>query len=201
MRRTGTDLAVEREVEDDAGTRRRYRLGARFEPDAGEAAPTAEETARRLAALSDELDAALSAGPIHGAPPRADRSVSELVEAYHPRQVELVELLLAEGEITRNESGRLREHLANASGRDTAPPEIAGIPATDRPLAAAPLSQDRTSSVARPVPDLLRLYRIESLKQAGAVRGRRQISYEEYMALKRHFASAEPGATGEPPRP
>ncbi len=198
MRRTETELTVEREVEDDLGVRRRYRLSARFEPEPGEAAASADETARRLAGLAGELDAALSAGPLRGVAARPDRSAAELVEAYHPRQVELVELLLAEGEITRGESQRLREYLS-AGTPPAAPPEIGGVPTTERPLAAAPLSQDRTSSVVRPVEELVRLYRIESLKQAVAVRGRRQISYEEYMALKRHFAAAEAPPAGEAP--
>jgi hypothetical protein len=201
MRRTGTDLAVEREVEDDLGVRRWYRLVARFEPDTGGSPPGPEETARLLAQLASELDAALVAGPIRGATPRVDRATAELVEAYHPRQVELVDLLLAEGEITRGEWTRLRDHLAAGGGPPSALPEPAGIPATDRPLAAAPLAQDRTSGSVRPVDELVRLYRIESLKQAGAVRGRRQISYEEYMALKRHFASAEAAAAGGTPSP
>ncbi len=200
MHRTGTDLTVEREVEDDLGVRRRYRISARFEPGAGEPAPGPEETARLLAGLSGELDAALSAGPIPGAAVRPDRSVAELVEVYHPRQVELVELLLAEGELTRGESARLREYLSTGGAPTPPVPEIGGVPPTERPLAAAPLSQDRTSSSVRPVDELVRLYRIESLKQAGAVRGRRQISYEEYMALKRHFGSAETVASNEPPR-
>jgi hypothetical protein len=51
---------------------------------------------------------------------------------------------------------------------------------------------DRTPSSPRPVDELVRTYRIESIKQAGAVRARRQISYEEYMALKRHFQSEPP---------
>jgi hypothetical protein len=37
----------------------------------------------------------------------------------------------------------------------------------------------------------LRVYQINSLKQAGAVRARREISFSEYMALKRHFQEAE----------
>lgn len=199
MRRTGTDLTVEREVEDDLGVRRRYRLSATFE--AGDDPPSAEETARQLAALAKELDDALSAGPLGGLAARPDRSTEELVGAYHPRQVELVDLLLAEGEITRGESARLREYLSGATAPMAPPADAGGVPPTERPLAAAPLAQDRTSSTVRPVDELVRLYRIESLKQAGAVRARRQISYEEYMALKRHFGAAEAAAASEPPRP
>jgi len=201
MRRTGTDLTVEREVEDDLGVRRRYRLAATFAAEPGEAPPGPEETARQIASLSSELDAALLAGPLRNVTPRPDRSADELVGAYHPRQIELVELLLEEGEITRGESMRLREYLASGGVPPMPPTEVELVPLTERPLAAAPLAQDRTTGQTRPVDELLRLYRIESLKQAGAVRGRRQISYDEYMALKRHFGSAEPAVTSETSRP
>jgi hypothetical protein len=74
-------------------------------------------------------------------------------------------------------------------------PELApGVPPpTDRPIAAMPLEADRTPSTPRPTGQLLDQYRIESLKQAGAVRARRQISFEEYMALKRHFSAQAAG--------
>jgi hypothetical protein len=44
------------------------------------------------------------------------------------------------------------------------------------------------------VEELLHTYQITSLRQAGAVRARRQISFDEYMSLKRHFAASEAGA-------
>jgi hypothetical protein len=201
MRRTGTDLTVERDVEDDLGVRRRYRLSATFDAEPGEAPPGPEETARQIALLSSELDAALLAGPLRNVTPRPDRSADELVGAYHPRQVELVELLLEEGEITRGESIRLREYLASGGAPPAAPIEAERASMTERPLEAAPRTQDRTTGQTRPIEELLRLYQIESLKQAGAVRGRRQISYDEYMALKRHFAAAEPVVANETPRP
>jgi hypothetical protein len=49
------------------------------------------------------------------------------------------------------------------------------------------------------VPELLRTFQIETLRQAGAVRARRQISFEEYMALKRHFEAASAGPDGRSP--
>jgi hypothetical protein len=182
LRRTGLDLAVERDIVDAQGRPTRIRLGARFETEAGEGAPTVEEIRAQLRSLADELDRAMPAGASPAAVARSDRPLQELIEAYRPRQVELLDLLRDEGEITEGEFARLRQYLA---GRSTAPVNEPGV--TERPIAAAPLALDRAPTVARPVPELLTLYRIETLKQAGAVRGRRQISYEEYMALKRHF--------------
>ena len=186
-RRSSLELTVEHEAEGPGGASRRYRLSATYELPPGALPPTAEE----LRALYESLDAELSSAlPNAVLGPRnrgTDRSLEELLETYRPRQPELPELLLSEGEITPGEFERLRRHLAEAAV--VRPLEIAPM---ERPIAAAPLAQDRTPAVARPVEELVRLYHIESLKQAGAVRGRRQISYEEYMALKRHFQREEP---------
>ena len=143
-------------------------------------------------------------------PPRPDRELTELVETYRPRQSELVDLLRDEGELTAVEHGRLREYLAAGTTRlpdrsfEDAPASARSpasrdgpAPTMAPPLAAAPLESDRTPSTSRPVPVLLEQYQISSLKQAGAVRARRQISYEEYMALKRHFGG--PAAATAPP--
>jgi hypothetical protein len=54
-----------------------------------------------------------------------------------------------------------------------------------------PLAAEPKLPPARPVPELLRTFQIASLRQAGAVRARRQISFAEYMALKRHFESTD----------
>ncbi|MCI4339938.1 MAG: hypothetical protein L3K06_00040 [Thermoplasmata archaeon] len=181
-RRTEIELAVERDIADAAGIVRRFRLVARYPL---EGAPmTPEEIAPLFQALSEELDRSLPAGtPLTTRP---DRSLLELVETYRPRQPELLELLREEGEITHGEFAVLQRHLG-----ERAPAAVPDLAPMDRPIAAAPLAQDRTPIVPRAVDDLLRLYHIESLKQAGAVRARRQISYEEYMALKRHFGAAD----------
>jgi hypothetical protein len=124
------------------------------------------------------------------------RPLEELVETYRPRQAELVDLLREDGEISAPEAELLNGYLARLGGAAT-PEDLlpAGIPPpTDRPIAAMPLEVDRAPVVPRPVGQLLDQYRIESLKQAGAVRARRQISFEEYMALKRHFSAASPPA-------
>ncbi|HXQ93817.1 MAG TPA: hypothetical protein VN864_01410 [Thermoplasmata archaeon] len=190
LRRTEVELAVERDVADADGIVRRFRIVGRY-PVEG-ASPTPEELAPLLRALSEELDRSLPAGtPVVA---RADRPLSELVETYRPRQPELLDLLLEDHELTDGEFSLLHRYLVERA----TPAPVEPVP-TDRPIAAAPLAQDRTPITPRPVDELLRLYRIESLKQAGAVRAHRQISYEEYMALKRHFGAAETAAAAAPP--
>ena len=181
------DLTLERVVIDGNGQTVTVRVSRRLE--AGAVALDDATRATMVAHLAAELATAVAlVAPNAATTPRADRSLSELIEAYHPRQAELLDLLREEGEITATEYDRLRAHLA-APGPQPPP---AGVPITDRPIAAAPLENDRTPIVPRSVDELIRTYQIASLKQAGAVRARRQISYEEYMALKRHFAPAAP---------
>jgi|HubBroStandDraft_2_1064218.scaffolds.fasta_scaffold147231_1 hypothetical protein len=189
--RTEVVVSVEGEAARTGEPPRRLRLEARFPAHA--AGPTVAELGEAIAALDRDLaEASRLAGFAPTTPPRDDRTLSELVETYRPRQSELVELLLAEGELTAGEAEALRGYLAGpvAAGAPALRP-VEEIPVTDRPIAAAPLENDRTPSRARPVTELIAQYRIESLRQAGAVRARRQISFEEYMALKRHFAPAE----------
>jgi hypothetical protein len=199
LKRVGLELSVERELpEAPDRSPGRARLTARFEVEGG--SPTQDEVAHALSEISKELDLAVQElGPGSTRSSRGDRPLTELVETYRPRQAELVELLADEGEITRVEAELLRDHLERVPSptHATPPPDRTPreeVPITDRPLAAMPLANDRTPTVARPVDQLIREYRIESLKQAGAVRARRQISYEEYMALKRHFAEPEVAA-------
>jgi hypothetical protein len=190
LRRTQIELAVERDVADADGIVRRFRLVGHYPIDGTD--PTPEELAPILRSLSEELDRSLPAGTSSSG--RPDRSLTELVETYRPRQPELLDLLLEDREITDGEFTLLQRHLAEKGSAASAEP----LP-TDRPIAAAPLALDRTPITPRPIDELLRLYRIESLKQAGAVRARRQISYEEYMALKRHFGATETTAPATPP--
>jgi hypothetical protein len=192
LERSELVVSVEQEAAPPGQPARRLRLEARFPASARP--PTAAELGEAIGRLDRELsEAARVAGYVPTSPVRPDRPVNELVETYRPRQAELVELLLAEGEVTPGEAESLRSYLAGpvAAGVTSAPPRDE-IPVTDRPIAAAPLENDRTSGRARTVPELLSTYRIESLRQAGAVRARRQISFEEYMALKRHFGPTEP---------
>lgn len=186
---------------DGAGS---VRLASRLEVD-GERSPDPSELARELDRLKADLDAlvgpALAAAPIA----RPDRSFSELVDTYRPRQRELVDLLRDEGELTAGEHARLVEYLA---AERTARPEpsapvrvsetdrlIATVP-IDRPVAPAPSrgGPGTGSERVRPVAELLATYQIATLRQAGAVRGRRQISFAEYMALKQHFEGPGGGA-------
>jgi len=176
------------------------RLSAKFEVAPDGSGPDHSELARALDDLRADLDGLV--GPLLAAAPaaRPDRDLTELVETYRPRQRELVDLLLGEGELTVGEHARLVEYL----GAPPAPAEPPLPPPERRvetPIAAAPILAGRAEEAARPVPELLRTYQIGSLKQAGAVRARREISFAEYMALKRHFQEAEASAErrGAPP--
>ena len=196
-------ITVEREVTGPDGASRRFSLSARFDRERASGAPSAEELGEATRSLVRQLEAALAhAGyPVPAA--RADRQLAELVETYRPRQSELVDVLEADGELTHGEAERLRTHLAAGPVKATAPTTAAAaapseLAITDRPLAALPLANDRTPATPRPVAELITQYRIESLRQAGAVRARRQISFEEYMALKRHFAQASEGERAAP---
>ncbi|MCI4366223.1 MAG: hypothetical protein L3K08_00555 [Thermoplasmata archaeon] len=197
LRRTSITLGLEREVSNPEGPPERVRLSASFEVE--DDGPTSEELRAALDRLRGQLEEI--AGGRSGV--RAGtRALDELVETYRPRQSELVELLQEDGEISLPEAALLHTYLAQLAVR--AEP-MAGLPPgvpppTDRPIAAMPLENDRTPSTPRSIPQLLGQYRIETLKQAGAVRARRQISFEEYMALKRHFsaAPATPEGSSEP---
>lgn len=202
-RRAPVELRVEREIPRSGGGTDRVSLGTRIEPPS-EGALSAATLARELIELRSTLEDAIRSAGLAVAP-RPDRPLSELLDTYRPRQPELVELLRDEGELSEIEYGLLREHLRSGSAvgsgsSPSAPGARTPRPVPPQPLAAAPLETERPATAPRPVDRLLEEYRIESLKQAGAVRARRQISYEEYMALKRHFSRtpAEPNAPGSP---
>ncbi len=180
------------------------RLAASFEPGPAGEGPTDAELASALEQILQGL-AKLAGIPEAGASvgARPDRELSELFETYRPRGRELVDLLLADGELTPGEHQRLVASL----GSPRAEPEPAPGEETDltrvgeTPIAAVPLSAERRLPPARPVPELLRTFQIASLRQAGAVRARRQISFAEYMALKKHFESAGPSEAKAAPPP
>jgi len=191
LRRREVELSVERPLGPEPAPGAVVRLSARFEVPDGATGPTPAELAAALDGLRADLDALVGA-PLAAAPiPRSDRELGELVEAYHPRQRELIDLLRDEGEITTAEHARLAEYLGR-EGAPRAPPRPVEPPAP-APIAAVPLAAVPAES-GRPVAELLRTYQISNLKQAGAVRARRQISFSEYMALKRHFEPSEPSA-------
>lgn len=186
------EVTVEQEVPDPAGgPPRRIRLSTRLGAPDGSGADRAGQLAAAIDELSRALDGALGSSvtrpSVAAAPPRADRSFDELVEAYHPRQAELVDLLREEGQLTPGEHEMLRRYLTTPTAAAAPPPPVPAAPS----IAEAPLERDRPPAAPRRVEELLAQYQIASLKQAGAVRARRQISYEEYMALKRHFAAEE----------
>lgn len=189
-RRTEYELSVEQELPAAAdGAPRRARLTARFRAEADAPAPDEAELAGALRELTERLSRAADAAGVGRRLPesRPDRSLDELLETYRPRQRELVDLLHAEGELTDAEYALLTAHL----------PE--GTRATNPPSAGPPAPSPSARAGNRPVEELLRTYEITSLRQAGAVRARRQISFEEYMALKRHFAP--PATAGSGPGP
>ncbi len=186
-KRREIELSVEQPLGPPAdGT---VRLSVRFEVDPQETTTDPEDLATALAHLREELS------ELVGSPAAAtheDRDLAELVETYRPRQPELLELLRGEGDLSPREYELLKAHLA------TAPPRPAAAPAArSRPAGPAIPATPVGPATPREVPDLLREYHIESLRQAGAVRARRQISFEEYMALKRHFEEV-PAVPPEP---
>ncbi len=216
LRRRDLELSVERPLGSEHGDT--VRLTVRFDPGEEGSGPSTAELARELEALTEELNA-LVGPPISAAPlARAERELTELVETYRPRQRELIDLLLDEGQLTVGEHARLVEYLAagvpSPVARAAAPspiPETDRLIATvpiDRPTPAAPRAgpsaipaSSKPGGTPRTVAELLRTYEITSLRQAGAVRARRQISFAEYMALKRHFEDAARAERGSGPSP
>lgn len=195
-RRREIELSVKRPLGPNGPAGGVARLSTRFEVAAEAEGPSPAELARALDELTRDLEGLL--GPSLAALPaqRADRDLKELVETYRPRQRELVDLLLDDGELTPGEHARLLASLEET--RRPSPPPVPSPAATtpvpsEASLAAVPIAAERGLPAARPVPELLRTYQIASLKQAGAVRARRQISFAEYMALKRHFEASPPG--------
>jgi hypothetical protein len=196
-RRKETEISVERAFGPGGPNDGVVRLTAHFAASENGEPPTPRELAEALEALRADLDA-LVGPPIAAVPvARTDRELSELVGTYRPRQRQLVDALRDDGEISLPEHARLVEYLARtfpnstSAPPPTAPPPAAPEPSFDQPIAAVPIAAERVSDRSRPVAELVRVYEIASLKQAGAVRARRQISFEEYMALKRHFLDSE----------
>ena len=177
---------MERPLRPDLPSGGAVRLSAKFEVAADGTGPDHAALARALDELQADLDGLV--GPLLAAAPatRSERDLTELVETYRPRQRELIDLLLGEGELTAGEHARLVEYLSAPPAPAEAVPTPPERP-VETPLAAVPAVVARPEAEGRPVAELLRFYQITSLKQAGAVRGRREISFAEYMALKRHF--------------
>jgi hypothetical protein len=193
-RRRQIELSVERPIAPRGGEGAVARLCATFDVGSDGEGPTAEELARALDELVRDLVGLVGTSPAAAPAGRTDRDLTELVETYRPRQRELVDLLLADGEISPGEHALLVGTLGARAPAPSAPslPELAAVGET--PIAAVPIVAEPKLPPARPIPELLRTFQITSLRQAGAVRARRQISFAEYMALKRHFeAEGAPG--------
>lgn len=180
----GTTLSVEVDTVGPDGRPGRVRLTRQF---SAAAAPTAEQLAGALREMQERMTALL--GPVGAPAPRPERAVQELIETYRPRQGELIELLRADGEITEREAHLLRRHLEGGPSAPATPAEPPAMPGA-APTTPAPRPPGSGAAPVRSVPELIAMYQIHSLRQAGAVRARRQISFEEYMALKRHFSEA-----------
>lgn len=195
-----TDRSVELTAERARSSGTVVRLTVRVPAHEDGRRPSTDELAEALRTLESELEALIGGSEASASPVRTDRELNELLLAYRPRQPELVELLRADGEISEAEYQRLRAHL-DAHPPAPTPPAPAPAKAPVAPAPAAPRTEEpaRSGGAARPVEVLTRAYQIETLKQAGAVRSRREISFEEYMALKRHFEAA--AARRPPPSP
>ena len=198
-RRRETELSLERPLGPGGPAEGVVRLSIRLESAPDGSPPTPRELAEALDGLRADLDALVGA-PLAALPAsRVDRPLTELVETYRPRQRELIDLLRDEGEITMAEHGRLVDYLV-AGAPEVRPASPEPAPRFDQPISAVPIAVERAperpAEKLRTVAELIREYQIASLKQAGAVRARRQISFAEYMALKRHFQPAEPSSSG-----
>jgi hypothetical protein len=196
LRRREVELSVSREIDPGNPSAGSARLSARFDVDGAPASPTHAELGEAFERLKNDLDGLVGA-PLAALPAaRSDRELAELVDTYRPRQRELIDALREDGELSRSEYDRLLSYLAGIGASGVAAPAPVAPPPPeptfDRPIAAVPIGVERPSEPTRPVEDLLRAYQITTLKQAGAVRARREISFEEYMALKRHFEKKEP---------
>jgi len=201
-RRHHLELSVERPLGARAGPGAVARLSATFEVGPSGEGPSSAELSRALDELVHDLESAVGPAGLSGPASRPDRELRELVETYRPRQRDLVDLLLADGELTPGEHAALVASLGEGPGAPatTSPADLTRVGET--PIAAVPLSAEPKLPPARAVPELLRTFQITSLRQAGAVRARRQISFAEYMALKRHFeASGAGGGSSVSPSP
>ena len=193
LKRREVELSVERPAGPGASAGETVRLTARFDVGGDGSGPSSSELAEGLERLRSELEG-LVGPPIAALPAaRPDRELTELIETYRPRQRELIDLLRDEGELTAGEHARLGEYLAVRAREAPEPPPPPARSTLEAPIAAVPIVAERSSEAPRPIAELLATYQISSLRQAGAVRARRQISFAEYMALKRHFEPASEG--------
>lgn len=197
-RRKDLTVSLEQEVPSSEGEApRRLRVAMTLEPgEDGKVSPSeTSEAVRELSDLLQSSASSLASASGSSTGPRPDRSLSELVQTYRPRDLELLDALLWEGEITPTEHELLRSQLPKPGAvATTAPSPSTEVPASPTPAPTstpAPARPVPASGTARPsarsVDQLLRELGIQDLRDVNRARGREMISYEEWAALKAHF--------------
>ncbi|MDE1820140.1 MAG: hypothetical protein KGJ23_07650 [Euryarchaeota archaeon] len=190
----GITVSVEEEALPAGDTpARRVHLAMTLQPAEG-AEVTTEEVQAAVKLLSHHLESAiatLSEGGPSGAGPRPDRPLPDLLETYRPRNLELVDALLWEGELTPTEHQVLQAAVRTPPERASKGPPPKTAPPPEAPLAtiapSASSSQGPARTSPRSVDALLRELDLKDMRDANRARGRRMISYEEWAALKSHF--------------
>jgi hypothetical protein len=172
-------LTLEVEVPGEEGRPpRRLSLSTVLPPPAG-AEDRQGEVREAMERLRDYLRTAEGVLLPPGSGTRADRTLEELLETYHPRDAKLLETLLWDGELTPGEHQLLLGALAPAEGSAPAP---------------GPAGRGKVAASPRPPDVLVRELGLKDLKDANRARFRRLISYDEWTALKRHFEEAPPSS-------
>ena len=197
-RRKDLTVSLEQEVPSSEGEApRRLRVAMTLEPgEDGKVSPSeTSEAVRELSDLLQSSASSLASASGSSTGPRPDRSLSELVQTYRPRDLALLDALLWEGEITPTEHELLRSQLPKPGAVATTAPsparEVPASPTPAPPSTPAPARPVPASGTARPsarsVDQLLRELGIQDLRDVNRARGREMISYEEWAALKAHF--------------
>ncbi len=159
MKRVGLELSVERATPSTDGRAPSIaRLSVRFELNPADSRPSVDELHDALAELDRDLGEAV-ARLSRGSSQSADRPLAELIETYHPRQVELIELLRSDGELSDGEATALRRHLSPPVASAGEPPARLGTSVDthpSRPIEGGAASiDDRIPPNPRSVEDLL----------------------------------------------
>ncbi len=175
MTTTSRDVSVTLEGEVYVGEQSaplRLRVSQTLVPEEGKAVSD-EEVTRAAAALKRTLlvtlktlgseESELRPSVTYSGP---TRSIEVLREIYTPRSPDHVDALLWEGEISREEHGLLLGTLRTRG--ETVAPAPAHLP--------------------RPVPVLIEELKLQDMRDVNRARGKRVISYDEWLALKQHFA-------------
>lgn len=213
--RTDLTITLEEELPSPAeGAPRRLRLSTSLHAPEGKALG-APEIAGAVKALEEQMryakEAALPPGSVAPST-RADRPAAELMEAYRPKSVELVDALLWEGELSPTEHEALKAAVAELAGkpprREPPAPRPSSPSATSSPPASASLTSTPTTphapasppapdaskgaaparfGPARPTDSLVKELDLRNIRDVNLARSRRLISFDEWSALKAHF--------------